>query len=101
MAEKECNPEGNFEAALERALGAQMCVDETLCREVWSAMANVVWKNRDGAEASFTWRAAGGIIADILEDGDYMDWYCGSEDGVVSDRVRAAMTAEGWTPINR
>lgn len=38
---------------------------------------NIVSLLKD-AEATWScsWRHAGGIVADILEQGDYMDWYC-------------------------
>lgn len=54
-----------------------------------------------------SWRYAGGIIADMKEYGDYMDWYCsgigpteGFEDhideGIVSDEIRADLFKLGW-----
>jgi hypothetical protein len=30
----------------------------------------------NGKEWSCSWRYAGGIIADMCEEGDYIDWYC-------------------------
>lgn len=44
---------------------------------------------------SCTWRYAGGIVADLCGQGDYMDWYCSGIGGVdLSDDERAKMTAE-------
>ena len=57
-----------------------------------------------------TWRHSGGIIADMQEKGDYMDWYCsgigpaeGFEDyvdeGIVADEIRADLFKLGWLVI--
>jgi hypothetical protein len=37
-------------------------------REFWQEMKGETW--------SCSWRSAGGIIADMREEGDYIDWYC-------------------------
>jgi hypothetical protein len=44
---------------------------------------------------SCTWRYAGGVVADLCGQGDYIDWYCsGIGGGDLSDDERAKMTAE-------
>jgi hypothetical protein len=86
-----------FENAVERALGPAMREDDTLCVELWSALANVDWYHSDGTVAGYTFRQAGSLIAAILGRGHYMNWYCSGPYAVVSDRIADALEAEGWT----
>jgi hypothetical protein len=86
----------HFEEALKRAIGDQIKDDE-MAHEVWSALANVDWYNPVTHEsASYSFRAAGSLIAEMRGEGHYMDWYCGSPDGQVSDHIARAMKKEGW-----
>lgn len=57
---------------------------------------------------SCSWRSAGGIIANLREEGDYIDWYCsgiGSTDGYVdesfvTEEVRQDINNLGWDIIS-
>jgi hypothetical protein len=65
---------------------------------------------------SCSWRYAGGIIADMRQEGDYIDWYCsgigdglgnGDKDrvkgyvseGVVTEEIKADLLKVGWIVI--
>ena len=75
-----------------------------------SFIKNDVWPLLKGEEWSCTWRYAGGIIASILQEGDYLDWYCsgirGKEpdnndtfvsESTVTDEIRTDLLNLGWT----
>lgn len=91
------NNEDLFELTVAEALGDSMKVNDNLCAEIWSAIANVQWRHVNGDTASYSFRAAGDLIAAIIERGDYIDWYCSGPYATVSDRVGAALAARGWS----
>lgn len=69
-------------------LYAAMCNNEFQKLETWPILA--------GQTCSYSWRYAGGIIADMQQKGDYIDWYCsGIRNGAdTTDEEYNAMTKE-------
>ena len=49
-------------------LYAAMCNNDFTKREMWPILKEQKW--------SCSWRHAGGIVADMKQEGDYIDWYC-------------------------
>ncbi len=49
-------------------LYAAMCNRDFTKNDVWPILTEKKW--------SCSWRYAGGIVADMRETGDYIDWYC-------------------------
>lgn len=47
-------------------------------------------------ETGYSWRATGGLIADVLGQGDYMDWYCSGGEGNVDEEVEKDLNWLGW-----
>jgi hypothetical protein len=90
------NPDDAFEAAVNRALGKQICKSEKFAAFMWGALANIDWEHESGDTAGYSFRAAGDLIAAIRGEGMYMDWYCSAPVGVVSKEIADAMAKEGW-----
>ena len=69
-------------------LYAAMCNNDFTKNDVWPILTEKRW--------SCSWRHAGGIIADMQEKGDYIDWYCsGIRDAkVLDDDEFRALTKE-------
>ncbi len=65
---------------------AALCNQEWQRNEVWTRLKDQTW--------SCSWRYAGGIVADMREEGDYIDWYCSGIRGGASEAELAAMDAE-------
>jgi len=57
-------------------LYAAMCNNDFVKREMWPILKDQRW--------SCSWRHAGGIVADMLGKGDYIDWYCSGMGGVAT-----------------
>lgn len=94
-------------------LYAAMCNMRWCKRELWPVLAEHYW--------SASWRGAGGIIAELRREGDYMDWYCsgmgglstydlkeGEEfmalkkyvpEGTVTEEIAKDLYDIGWIPV--
>jgi len=80
---------------------ASLCNNQFQKQEVWPLLQGKQW--------SCSWRYAGGIVADMLERGDYMDWYCSGirdadivaaqgyvGEGEVTEQIRDDLKRLGW-----
>lgn len=89
-------------------LYAAICNNDFCKREMWPILKEEYW--------SASWRHAGGIIADMRGEGDYIDWYCsGIGDGlgngdttgvkgyvsesVVTEEIKDDLFKLGWLVI--
>jgi hypothetical protein len=103
-------------------LYAAMCNNDFTKNDVWPILTEKRW--------SCSWRSAGGIIADMQGEGDYIDWYCSGirdnkvldddefisltkeqqegyiqgkkfvSESVVTDEIRADLLKLGWIVID-
>jgi hypothetical protein len=96
---------------------------DTYAQNLYAAMCNMQFQKLDvmpilkNELCSYSWRYAGGIIADMREQGDYINWYCsgiGNEglgngdfdgtknyvpEGVITDEIEEDLKQLGWTPV--
>ena len=91
---------------------AALCNNEFQRNEVWPILKDQTW--------GCTWRYAGGIVAHIRQEGDYIDWYCSGirsgmmlsdseaeqdhnnnfvSEGLITDEVRQDLLRIGWVPV--
>jgi len=97
--------------------------NEFYAQNLYAAMCNQDWQKNDvwpllkGETYSCSWRYAGGIVADMVEQGDYIDWYCSGirgeqgidydppltfvPEGTVTDEIRNDLFKLGWIPVDR
>ena len=66
-------------------LYAALCNNEFAPKDTWALLKNITW--------SCTWRYAGGIIADIRGEGDYLNWYCS---GIHDEHDSEGFVGEGF-----
>ena len=84
-------------------LYAALCNNDFQKNEVWPRLENKTW--------GCSWRHAGGILANMREEGDYIDWYCSGiqgepdadwvdlghvPEGTVTDQIREDLFRLGW-----
>ena len=102
---------------------------DNYAQNLYAAMCNMDWQSREfwqemkGETWSCSWRHAGGIVADMQEKGDYIDWYCSGignnelgngldgtvpdvtdgrnyvPEGVVTEEIELDLNQLGWRPI--
>ena len=108
------------------------CEDEVYAQHLYAALCNNYfiknqpWQLLKEQQWHCSWRHAGGIIADIREQGDYIDWYCSGtrnmteltteqfndltteeqehhllvksyvSESVITDEIRSDLLAIGW-----
>lgn len=91
----------------------------SMCNQEWMKLAVVPILTNKHWHCS--WRYAGGIVADMLEKGDYIDWYCSGmggianydtdpgewrartkyvPEGTVTDEIREDFKKLGWIPVD-
>ena len=94
-------------------LYAAICNNDFQKLDVMPILKNQTW----GA----SWRRAGGIVADMREEGDYIDWYCSGirndqnydpeiniafpngyvPESVVTDEIREDLKRLGWIVVDQ
>jgi len=67
-------------------LYAAMCNNSFQKLETWPILKDEQW--------SCSWRSAGGIIADMRQEGDYIDWYCS---GIRNSDTSTDEEQSNWT----
>lgn len=67
-------------------LYAAICNNDFVKNDVWPILQGQTW--------SASWRSAGGIVANMVEKGDYIDWYCSGIRNEVTDEEYYDMTKE-------
>lgn len=93
--------------------------EDRYAQNLYAAMCNILWQRIDVFPIlkdeywSCSWRSAGGIVADLRQEGDYIDWYCsgigaglgnGDEDGskgyvsegTVTEEIELDLKQLGW-----
>jgi hypothetical protein len=102
---------------------------DSYAQNIYASMCNIRWQRIGMWPAlkdeywSCSWRSAGGVVADMLGTGDYIDWYCSGignkeagfgldhyqptpdpdgrdyvPEGTVTEEIRVDFQKLGWVP---
>ncbi len=75
---------------------------DSYAQNIYAALSNMRWQKLDTFPIlkdeywSCSWRSAGGIVADMLQKGDYIDWYCSGMGGLSGDWDKDSESFEEW-----
>lgn len=93
---------------------------EYYAQNIYAALCNMQWQKMDVVPIlrdefwSCSWRYAGGLVAELIEAGDYMDYYCSGignkldevenrkgyvSESEVTDEIREDFAKIGWQPV--
>jgi len=125
--ENEINPEwqkNNMEYDMRNAgwFVLKVRASETYAQNLYAAMCNMQFQKTEifpilkEERWSCSWRTSGGVVADLREEGDYINWYCsgigsglgnGDDDGTkgfvsegtVTEEIRQDLRKLGWIPV--
>lgn len=102
-------------------LVAKVKASERYAQNLYAAMCNMQWQRTETFPIlkndlwSVTWRSAGGIVADLRGEGDYLNWYCSGiyggdwgdgdvtpgfvPEATVTEEIREDLNKLGWHPV--
>jgi hypothetical protein len=99
----------HFDLADELANSTEICEkvlhDEEYAKDLYRALSNMQWMKREVMPVlrnelwSASWRSAGAIVADLRQEGDYLDWYCSGREGTVTEEIEEDLARLGWVPV--
>lgn len=111
---KDSVPDITEEPSLEQDLRYSQTISEKCktseiySQNLYAALCNNEFIKNDKTW-SCSWRSAGGIIANLRERGDYIEWYCSGiasdvpyvAESVITDEVRKDIESLGWHIIEQ
>lgn len=74
--------------------------DRQFALDMYRALCNNVFIHSGGEEPvtfGCSWRYAGGIMAELVDGHDYMDFYCAGGEGDISPEIEQVFAELGWT----
>lgn len=110
-AEKDAKPSGeslNMEDDLRKSrLMSDKCkMSDSYSQNLYAALCNNSF-SKGGRSWGCSWRHAGGIVANLRESGDYIDWYCSGmadvdgfvAEGMITDEISFDLYSLGWSSV--
>lgn len=87
-----------FESAVAAGFAGLVRASDSFGEELWSALTEICWTHADHGGVSYTFRAAGDLVAALKGSGTYMDWSGYARPGRVTVQIKETLAGAGWTP---
>ncbi len=97
-----CDLRASLERDLARSHRIRFCVQsELFAGLLYAALCSVFWRHKTSGEIwSSSMRSAGGIVAGLRGEGDYLFWYCWGHEGTIDEVVLTELAELGWEPVS-
>ena len=92
--------------------------NDNYAQNLYAALCNMQWQKLEVLPIlkeelwSCSWRYAGGLVAELRGNGDYIDWYCSGmwdngkseiegyvSESTVTEEIAADLRQLGWIPV--
>lgn len=98
----------HFDLADELANSTEICekvLDDEYAKDLYRALCNMQWMKREVMPVlrnelwRASWRCAGAVVADLRQEGDYLNWYCSGREGTVTEEIQEDLARLGWVLV--
>lgn len=90
-------------------LASKIKSSTTYAQNIYAALCNNTYETTDKNTTDYliSWRRAARMVAEIREEGDYIDWYCSGmgtiegyvPEGTITEKVKADLLKIGWLTV--
>lgn len=86
-----------------REISNKCKLSESYSQNLYAALCNNSF-SKNGKTWRCSWRHAGGVVANLRESGDYVEWYCSGLaeadgfviEGTITEEIRSDINSLGW-----
>lgn len=105
--EKENEPSLEIDLRYSQYIANKCKSSDAYSQNLYAALCNNQFK-KNNTLWSCSWRHAGGIVANLREEGDYINWYCSGTvaahpyvpESMITEEIKQDITDLGWEIIH-
>lgn len=85
-----------FEADLKELFLSQIQKEDEFCERLYGTLTNTEIYHPTLGVIHYSFREAGGLIAFLKEEGDYLCWYCSAPKGTIDPEIADQLKTKKW-----